>query len=111
MMNVQPFSKELFDLCKNAGIKSVELRFSGGSDQGYLDINIQPYECSSEKLLQKIEDWTWSVYFYSGAGDGSDYGDNITYNFETGKVETESWYSEPQSEYGQEDLVIDDKKE
>ena len=107
MMDIQPFSKELFELVKAAGIKSVELRFSGGSDQGYLDVNIEPYESSTAELATKIEKWAWDVYHYSGAGDGSDYGDNITYNFETGKVEVESWYSEPQSEYSSDDLEIE----
>jgi hypothetical protein len=31
------------------------------------------------------------VYEYSGAGDGTDYGDNITYNLVEGKVTTQEW--------------------
>jgi hypothetical protein len=31
-------------------------------------------------LVTMVEDWAWSAYSYSGAGDGNDYGDDIFYD-------------------------------
>ena len=111
-MEIQPFSKELFARCKELGVDEVKLRFSGGSDEGFLDVEIawanDEYKQDSG-LYTAIENWAWDVYGYSGAGDGSDYGDDITYDFKNGKVHTSSWYTEPQYHAGEdEDLEIAD---
>ena len=44
-------------------------------------------------LKQEIEEWAWEAYSYSGAGDGSDYGDDITYNLVENTVETQEWFT------------------
>jgi hypothetical protein len=89
-MNAEPLSKAIYDKAKKLGIAKIELNFSGGSDEGYLNIETSPEYY--REFAQEIEDWAWDTYHYSGAGDGNDYGDNVIYNLETGEVTTEEWY-------------------
>jgi hypothetical protein len=81
--------KALYDTLKEAGVVSFELNFSGGSDEGYLSVTC------NEGYEDEIEEWANEAFDYSGAGDGQDYGDDYTYNLETGKVTHQSWYMEP----------------
>jgi len=38
-MNIEPLNKELYNRAKALGITSIELGFSGGNDEGYLNVN------------------------------------------------------------------------
>lgn len=122
--NPIPLEKHLYLRAQELNVARLELRFSGGSDEGYLQVdavtreNITEYlrlsqtekdkhQEENSKIYQEhqeyyrqimlfeesVDKWAWEVYSYSGAGDGSDYGDNITYNLIENKVETESWYT------------------
>ena len=113
-MNAEPINKELYNKLVAAGITRVTLNFSGGSDEGYLDVTIDPHldpgDEAVRNFIKEIEDWAWSVYGYSGAGDGSDYGDDIEYDLVNKKVRTSEWYTE--RAYGADDegdLVIEDE--
>ena len=92
-MNVEPLKKELYNKAKELGMKRIVLHFSGGSDEGFLDIEfIGGDDLAEERILYGLtEDWVWEVYEYSGAGDGSSYGDNIVYDLENGRVTTQEW--------------------
>ena len=110
-MNAEPISKELFDKLTAAGITSVTLNFSGGSDEGYLDVTIEPHRDPSDddvrNLIKEIEDWAWGVYSYSGAGEGIDYGDEIVYDLIKKKVRTSEWsYERTERDLGDDDLEI-----
>jgi hypothetical protein len=94
-MEAQPLSKDIYNKAKELGVEQIVLEFSGGSDEGYLHIGLAPEP--NNGFAQEIEDWAWEAYSYSGAGDGSDYGDNITYDLVNGEVSTEEWYSAPQT--------------
>ena len=89
METIQPLPKALYDQLVAAGIDSFELQFQGGSDEGYLEIEFNPF---SSDLHGAIEDWAWSAYSYSGAGDGSDYGDNITYDLKNKTASCSDWH-------------------
>jgi hypothetical protein len=95
-MEIKPISAKLYNFLKENKVKGFELRFTGGSDEGWLDVSINndsDFEHDEfGEICQTIEKWAWSVYEYSGAGDGSDYGDNITYDLENGSVSSEEWY-------------------
>jgi hypothetical protein len=91
-MKAQPLSKDIYNKAKELGVEKIILAFSGGSDEGHLQVDIIPYEKHDDDFQSNIEDWAWEVYSYSGAGDGSDYGDNITYDLVKGKVSTSEWY-------------------
>ena len=100
-MNAEPLNKKIYDKAKSLNIKEIRLEFSGGSDEGYLnvyfDYNKYPTgEQAKEELsfIQEVEEWVWDAYKYNGAGDGSDYGDNIVYNLKEGTVSTEEWYTQ-----------------
>ena len=108
----KPLKKEIFDKARELGITEIHLEFHGGSDDGWVHVNcIRPFRENTVKFFykfqQEIEDWVWQVYEYNGAGDGRDYGDNITYKVGeaveengTWKIPTTSqdWYHQP--EYG-----------
>lgn len=89
-MNAKPLSKEIYNKAKELGIERIILRFSGGNDEGYLDVETEPK--FNQDFASEIEDWVWEVYDYSGAGDGSDYGDDVIYDLKSGKVSTSEWY-------------------
>lgn len=96
-MNAEPLSREIYNRCKADGVKKITLAFSGGNDEGYLDVSCEP----SNGMEDEIEEWAWTVYDYSGAGDGSDYGDNIVYDLERNSTTSQEWSHVPQ--YGKED--------
>ena len=91
METPQAIPSELVNKLRAAGVESFTLSFSGGSDEGYLDIDGIPGE-----LEKEVEDWAWRAYQYSGAGGGEDYGDDVTYNLKDGTVECVEWYMERQ---------------
>lgn len=101
-MKAAPLSKELYNEAKELGLNEIELRFSGGNDEGYLDVQVSPYSWDDPQekkskiyaFQDKVEDWAWTVYGYGGAGDGNEYGDNITYDLEKNKVSTSEWFNE-----------------
>lgn len=95
-MNIEPLNKNIYNKAVAMGLTKIVLSFSGGSDEGYLDVTLYPWDPdrSSEvmALEAEIENWVWDVYCYSGAGDGSEYGDEITYDLVTKKVATKEWF-------------------
>jgi uncharacterized protein involved in high-affinity Fe2+ transport len=111
-MNAEPLSKEIYNKAKKLKVEQIILQFSGGNDEGYLNIELSPYNKDKDgSFSSEIEDWAWGVYSYSGAGDGNDYGDNITYDLVKGKVSTEEWYHVPQTQkYPSSKLEIADEE-
>lgn len=102
-MNAEPLNKDIYNKAKELGVEQIILQFSGGSDEGFLNVEVigedsheYHYDQKARDFIQEIEDWAWDVYDYSGAGEGTDYGDNITYDLVKGKVSTEEWYHAPQ---------------
>lgn len=109
-MKAEPLKKEIYNKAKELGIENIILHFSGGSDEGYLDIELEP--TYNQEFANEIEEWAWDVYDYSGAGEGSDYGDDIDYNLKTGKVSTSEWYSARQEgDCDNDDLEIAEEEE
>ena len=92
-MTIQPISKVIYDKAKLLGVETISLQFTGGNDEGALQVNIDPYNSNSDSLENEIENWAWEVYQYSGAGDGDDYGDDITYDLKDGTVSSSNWYT------------------
>ena len=96
-VNAEPIKKSLYDKLKAQGVNRVKLCFSGGSDEGFLDVFFYPEldytDEEARNLLKEVENWAWDVYSYSGAGDGSDYGDDIEYDLVNGTVTTSEWYT------------------
>lgn len=99
-MLVEPLSRPLYDQLRNAGVIALKLAFEGGNDEGLLDVTFEFDKGQKadrgviSSLSTAVDNWAWDVYSFSGAGDGTAYGDTITYNFETGKVTTQSWEME-----------------
>jgi hypothetical protein len=90
-MRAEPLKKELYTKAKELGVEKIILQFSGGNDEGNLNIDLEPEW--NQDFANQVEDWAWEVYSYSGAGDGSDYGDDITYDLVKNKVSTSQWYT------------------
>ena len=118
MFVVEPLKKSLYNKMVNRKYTALTLRFSGGHDEGMLDIDLTPcppyphsrklnpetnkYETVTNPLTQEawdkhaaflgeLEDWVWSVYNYNGAGEGVQYGDTVEYDLVTGIVYTIDW--------------------
>lgn len=98
-LNIATLPKRIYDAAVSLGVVCIELRFSGGNDEGYLDIvlvdreddKLNNPEC--DKLLKIVEAWADDYYHYSGAGDGMPYGDNVIYDFVNCCVVIDSWFS------------------
>lgn len=104
-MKAEALKKSIYEKAKLLGVEQIHLHFSGGSDEGFLDITLEPYniEGDTNELFSEIQEWAWNVYHYSGAGEGSAFGDDITYNLVTGKVTTTEWYEKRVDEEPSED--------
>ena len=88
-----------------ANIELIIIKWSGGSDEGHLNVELEGKNgktfylwANNDPLLQPlfadIEEWCYDAMDYSGAGDGSSYGDIIRYNLKEGTVSTETWWTE-----------------
>lgn len=110
-MDAVPLSKTIYEKCKALGVNEIVLNWTGGSDEGYLNVHLNFAEGRGPdefNLVQQIEDWAYNAYEYSGCGDGTDYGDDVTYDLVNNKVTTQSWYHKPEYEpEEQNELEID----
>jgi hypothetical protein len=106
-MNIEPLSKKIYDKAVSLGITQIELKFSGGSDEGYLNVYVNDEKgfSSNTEFEQQIEGWAWQAYGYSGAGDGNDYGDDIVYDL-LNKTATASSWSMQRTEGYSEDAAL-----
>ena len=128
-MEIIPLKRNLYDRAKALGLTEITFNFMGGSDEGYLDVQIihdsnhaavelfaelsrgdwtalreaeennspqwqryQVWDAACHVLRIDLESWAWSVYDYGGAGEGHDYGDDITYKLDDGSAEWQEWY-------------------
>jgi len=107
-MNIEPLPKKIYDKAVGLGVTQIELKFSGGSDEGYLSVyvNTQDGFESNTDFEQEIEGWAWQAYGYSGAGDGNDYGDDVVYDL-LNKTATASSWSMQRTEGDSEDAALE----
>lgn len=104
-MKAEALKKDIYNKAKAMGVDKIILSFSGGNDEGFLTVAIEPSDKHTAELESAIEDWAWSVYNYSGAGEGHDYGDDITYDLANGKVITNDWAMQPVEGEPEEDAL------
>lgn len=106
---IPPIPKELFDLCVEETVDRVILSWEGGSDEGYLQVDIwlvgendygdhwerpDTKKAALRVLENKIEDWVGSCIEYNGAGEGSPYGHELTIDITNGKATLDEWWNE-----------------
>ena len=99
MMEIKPLSKKIYDAALELKVEMIRLNFSGGSDEGYLDIELDgmieaPYNNELRQFEKDVQQWAWDVYSYNGAGEGIDYGDSIIYDLSNKLAHTEEWWHE-----------------
>lgn len=105
---IKPLSKKIYEEAKQRGVETIELKFQGGCDEGYLDVVLEPHNRDNADFEETVENWVWEVYRYSGADDSTPYGDNITYDLVDNTVSHEEWYMVQTSEqHGEIDLEIE----
>jgi hypothetical protein len=108
LINQNGINKNLYNLLKKHKVKGVMLKFSGGHDEGFLDMFLEYRREGDDKIYNTahcydnptiIEDIKNIVYDaamygfqYSGAGDGTDYGDDYYFDLDTGVIRHEEWY-------------------
>ena len=100
-----PFEKNLRERALALGIQTVTLHFSGGNDEGFLEVELlskseTPLKSQTpgdplEALKSEIEDWAWDYYPYNGTGIGVPYGDVLQYDLQKDSIECHSWYETP----------------
>jgi len=110
METPMPLNKAIYDRAKQLGIKKITLHFSGGNDEGFLNVDLVPHPKDDDDFANDVEDWAWGAYGYSGAGDGSDYGDDIVYDLEKGTVTASDWYmSRTEGDEEEVELQVEDE--
>lgn len=87
--NYPALTAVLFAKLTKAGVEKLHLHWSGGSDESYLNIDTEPG--TAQDLYTEIEEWAYDAFEYSGAGDGTDYGDDYTYDLIKKTVEHSEW--------------------
>ena len=90
-----PLPRKLYDKALQKKIQVIRLEFEGGNDEGCLQIDFCDQKGDrvyDERFAQKIEEWVWDAYDYSGAGDGSRYGDKVVYDLEKMTVTADEWW-------------------
>lgn len=100
-MQPLPIPQKFIDRALAEGADNIILYFSGGSDEGNLQVELSPLDdwdteasSSLDLLLQAIEEWGLEAYEYNGAGEGIPYGDTIDYDLVNGVVTHQEWYYE-----------------
>jgi hypothetical protein len=110
-LSPEPLPKNLYQRAIADSVLKIGLHFSGGDDQGYLNICLERSDGAKAKdsgLENAIEEWAWDVYDYSGAGGGDSYGDDIVYDLRSNKVTSQNWYTARQEDEEMEfDLSLD----
>jgi len=96
MESIQPLPARIVARAKNLKIEIIKLNFSGGNDEGYLNVDVDSSQemVASQDFLNEIEKWAWDAYSYNGAGEGNDYGDDITYDLKAGTASCQYWYTD-----------------
>ena len=98
---VRPLPKHLFEKMVAAKIEKLGIHLEGGSDEGLIDCSLSPWPNSDEnpnlrktvgEILNEVEIWAFDAYSFSGAGDGTRYGDDIEYDLVNKTVTTTEWY-------------------
>lgn len=89
----KPLKKEIFEKARKLGVDEILLEFIGGSDEGVVRVTCHNITGNNtfDKLEQEIEEWVWQAYEYSGAGDGTEYGDDIFYEVGLAVEENGTW--------------------
>lgn len=111
MEDIQPLPKNLHDKAKKLGVTQIHLNFSGGNDEGYLSVFVEGIKDArqEEDFADEVETWADSAYHYNGAGDGTDYGDDITYDLVTNEASCSEWcMARTEGETETIDLVVDE---
>ena len=94
----KPLTKELKTRLVELGVAKFEVNWSGGCDEGYGDVSVTKYKKGLNKVPSEahdlIYDWAIEKGWYSGAGDGTDYGDSYHYDLDKGTVSHTDWYHE-----------------
>lgn len=94
--------KSIYNKAIELKIGKIILHWSGGSDVGYLNISlygkdgVHPKNADNKStedytFSDEIESWAEDAYDYSGAGDGTDYGDDVTYDIDKKTISISSW--------------------
>jgi hypothetical protein len=96
MESIQPLPSRIVARAKQLKIEIITLNFSGGSDEGYLNVDVDSSHevVAPSDFLNEVETWAWDAYHYNGAGEGSDYGDDITYNLKDGTASCQDWWTD-----------------
>jgi hypothetical protein len=96
MESIQPLPSRIVARAKQLKIEIIKLNFSGGDDEGYLNVDVDSSQemVASQDFLNEIEKWAWDAYSYNGAGEGNDPVMDITYDLKAGTASCQYWYTD-----------------
>ena len=111
---VPPVPKKFFDQAKALDVEKIVIEFSGGSDEGHIDVYFNPSSWKPgeglppgrSELMRLMNDWAFEKMCFSGAGP-PDHGGSITYCLKTNKVSVERWVMTCTTEDDRSDLPLE----
>jgi hypothetical protein len=112
-----PLRRDLYTRAIEIGVRTIRVNMEGGSDESYYSVDLAlpgRYTGLSDeqrkiivKLEDDIEEWAYNAYGFNGAGDGSRYGDTITYNLVDNTVTNLEWaYVYQENDQGTTELAV-----
>lgn len=95
-------SRELLEEAKRLGIETISVDLSGGSDEAFVDVSFdagstddkeieRARSALEESVREVVEDTVCDKYGFSGAGEGTDYGDEYEYHINSGTITKREW--------------------
>ena len=98
-MNAPHLNPQHIQQARDMGINTLYVFLEGGSDEGFVETRFErpTTELAKEmrlawvKLEEDIKEYIYDNHPYSGAGDGTPYGEEYTYNFADNSVEGFEW--------------------
>lgn len=86
---------ELFRKLKENNVDKLTVTLTGGNDEAIVDCDFQPWpKAYTSEIETLIDDWIYSSFNFSGAGDGTEYGTHYVYDLNAGTCYSQDFYTE-----------------
>jgi len=114
MKELSNIPKKIIEECKRLGVAKFTCRFSGGSDEGFLEVDLDEVNWKDmtpdhTALVKEITTWADEAMCYSGGGDGTDYGDDYEFDLTDMTISHTEWYHQPAyNDLGTASVTIDE---
>lgn len=112
--------KKLYNKARKLDVVAFTIRIEGGSDQAYLDIDVEIAEKQLDgknpwtfvqgsephkQLVKELEAFGWEEHGHGGAGEGTAYGDRFRYDLVNKTISRTEWWHAYQEQVYDDDTL------